>query len=136
MSSTSRPVESSDPNLVVLVDTSDNNSRTLERILSREGFRVTTVKSASDARSILGRERVHAVVSEITLPDATAETFLESALRLCPGARVVFTCTQFEVRRRQRLIERGATACTSLPIDIDELKALLLGRGASRPPRE
>ncbi|MBI1851879.1 MAG: response regulator [Planctomycetes bacterium] len=113
--------------VVLLVDDDQNHARTISRILSRDGFRVAVAKTASDARALLGVERVDAILCELALPDCSAEIFLDFVLGHCPTTRVVFTCSQFDGRRRQRLIERGATECTSLPLDLDRLKALLLG---------
>ena len=113
--------------VVLLVDDDQNHTRTVSKVLSRDGFRVAVAKTASDARALLGVERVDAILCDLTLPDCSAENFLDFVLRACPTARVVFTCSQFDGRRRQRLIERGATECTSLPLDLDQLKTLLLG---------
>ncbi len=119
-------VRSAEPTrLVLIVDPEANHVRTLEKILRRSGFRVARARSATEALRILAEQRVHAILCEVILPDSSAEALLESALTLSPRTLVVFTCGEFEERRRQRLIERGAHECTSLPIDLDRLKALL-----------
>jgi DNA-binding NtrC family response regulator len=111
--------------LVLVVDPDTNHARTLERILRREGYRVLSLRTAASALEVMGVQAVRAVLCEVALPDASAEEFLGFALATNPQTRVIFTCGQFDARRRHRLIERGAVECASLPLDFVRLKALL-----------
>lgn len=111
---------------VLVVDDDEHVRRTIERILLREGYRVTTVASTTEALSWLERKSYKLLLTDLVLPERDGVVLATEAQALHPDLRVLFMTGY----------SRGKLSTQSLPhltkpfsaTDLLELiRALLLG---------
>jgi putative two-component system response regulator len=111
--------------LVLVVDDQDSARQGLMKLLSQEGYRVTSAVNGVDAMDVVLREEPDLVLMDVMMPeldgfDACRKLKSLPATRLTPI--VLITALQ-DSRDRIRGIEAGADDFISKPINFHELKA-------------
>jgi putative two-component system response regulator len=111
--------------LVLVVDDQDSARQGLMKLLSQEGYRVTSATNGADAVDAVVREEPDLVLMDVMMPeldgfDACRQLKSQAATRLTPI--VLITALQ-DSEDRIRGIEAGADDFLSKPINFHELKA-------------
>lgn len=121
---------------VLYVDDHEVERRLVERRLGREGFRVRGAAHRGECLDALREERYDLLLCDLHLDDGSGADLLgqvRPGLHLGP---IVYVSGEHDERKLRGLIESGADAVISKPIDFDRLPALLRslasGSGALR----
>jgi signal transduction histidine kinase/AmiR/NasT family two-component response regulator len=130
-----RPVTLEPRHLLIVED--DHDSRYgLKSLLESEGFRADEAGTAREAETLLSQKRYDAVFMDISLPDADGAELI-GRIRTEPSTAdtpVVALTGATADSDRARIVESGATAYLSKPVDVSKLLdvlAALMGRGAA-----
>ena len=140
MESASAPIADDAPHLLVVDD--DRRIRDLlSRYLQREGYRVTTAKSAAEARARLGSLAFDLLILDVMMPGETGFQ-LAAALRRTSQVPILMLTAKAEAESRIAGLEIGADDYVAKPFEARELSlriANILRRtqpAAAPPPAE
>jgi DNA-binding response OmpR family regulator len=96
---------------------------------------LTVVTSLRDARAALAAGGWQLVISDLMLPDGSAESLLADGLALAPGApRWVVFSAGVQEERRATLAARGVAAMLRKPVPLVELLDTIAGLLRAAPP--
>jgi signal transduction histidine kinase len=112
---------------VLIVEDSEDTLKLLSAMFAREGARVLTATSASEALEHAGSSRPSLVISDIGMPDVDGYEFLQR-LKAMPGMKAVPAIAISGYASdddRQRALGVGYLALVPKPIDIDGLFDLI-----------
>ncbi len=104
------------PPLVLIVDDDPSNLDSLERILSREGWRVARADSGAAALEVLRRERVDVVVSDLMMPVMGGEDLLRATRAVSPETQVVLVTAYGTVEAAVSAMKEGAYDFITKPV--------------------
>ncbi len=117
---------------VLLVDDDDLVRAPLAALLKLHGVRVLTAVSATEALSILTRERADVLFTDIVMPDQDGIELAKQAKKLQPDLRIMFATGYFS---RAASAERLGKLLFK-PLRADEVQAALDDvLGDASPPR-
>ncbi len=111
--------ESSSPNAattVLLVDDERENLEALERIFSREGFRVLSAESGRRALDMCRASRVHVVVSDLMMPGMSGIDLLKALETVAPDAEVVLMTAYGTIETAVEAMRAGAYDFVEKPL--------------------
>jgi signal transduction histidine kinase len=112
---------------VLVVEDSEDTLTLLSAMFAREGARVVTASSATQALEWAGANRPDIVISDIGMPDIDGYEFL-ARLKLMPGMNgvpAIAISGYASDEDRRKAIENGYFALVPKPIDIDLLFDLI-----------
>ena len=110
---------------ILLVASNDNFRSTMSRIHCRCGYTTNLVGSGEEATNALEHEEYDLVLSEVLLPGMCGLTVLCNARQ--HGRKVPFVLLSESETERMKWILSGieGVRCLRLPVDVDQLKAVL-----------
>jgi DNA-binding NtrC family response regulator len=111
-------------NLLLVEDHAESRS-SLAYVLGRDGYRVLEAPNGRQALSIARRERLHAIVLDLKLPDMDGMDVLREVQELAPGLPAVVMTGYGSVDVAVEAMKLGATDFLTKPIHVDQLLALL-----------
>lgn len=121
---------------LLLVACSENFCKTLRRILNRCGYEVDCTRSGEDAIKSLDAGFYDALISEVHLPGEVCGITLMKQIRSAGHEiPVIFLTEQETARVRAALADWSGVACLQMPLDVDQLKALVASRCVTAPER-
>ena len=111
--------------LVLVVDDQDSARQGLMKLLSHEGYSVTSATNGADAMEAVVREEPDLILMDVVMPelngfDTCRQLKSQPATRLTP---IVLITALHDSEDRIRGIEAGADDFLSKPINFDELRA-------------
>jgi two-component system phosphate regulon response regulator OmpR len=119
MESASAPIADDAPHVLVVDD--DRRIRDLlSRYLQREGYRVTTAKSAAEARARLGSLAFDLLILDVMMPGETGFQ-LAAALRRTSQVPILMLTAKAEAESRIAGLEIGADDYVAKPFEAREL---------------
>ena len=95
------------PTLLV-VDDDDANRTTLERMLSKEGFRVLQAASGEEALDIVRKERPAVILTDLKMPGMDGIELLRAAKEITPATEVVLMTAYGTVESAVGAMKEGA----------------------------
>ncbi|GAA4341630.1 response regulator [Flaviaesturariibacter amylovorans] len=113
---------------LLIIDDEPRNIFALGAVLKARGYKVLSAPSAPEGFDVLRREPgISAVLLDMMMPEmdgtaALAALRADEALRHLP---VIAVTAQAMTGDRERVLEAGADAYVSKPVDVDELLRLL-----------
>jgi len=113
--------------LILVVDDSLTVRRVTQRLLQREGYRVSTAKDGLDALERLGQERPAILLSDIEMPRMDGFDLLRN-VRADPafaGLPVVMITSRTAEKHREHAFALGADHYLGKPFSEDELLAIV-----------
>jgi EAL domain-containing protein (putative c-di-GMP-specific phosphodiesterase class I) len=113
------------PPRIAVVDDDAMVANTLTTLLTRDGYTVAKFGSAGDALDYLGRERVDAVLSDVSMPGMTGLELLEKLRAVAPDVPVVFVTGAPRIEDTIRAMELGAFRYLMKPIDRDAVRSVM-----------
>ena len=93
---------------ILIIDDERNIRRTLDMILSGEGYQVFTCASAKAGLDILQKERIHLVLLDIVMPEINGLDLLPKLLEVRPNLAVIMISGHGNVQNAVLAIKRGA----------------------------
>jgi two-component system response regulator HydG len=101
---------------VLVVDDDEANRVTLERILSREGYRVVHADSGRAAMERLRDERVDLVLTDLKMPGMSGIDLLKAARKVDPDVEVVVMTAYGTVETAVEAMKEGAYDFVAKPL--------------------
>jgi chemosensory pili system protein ChpA (sensor histidine kinase/response regulator) len=119
--------------LVMVVDDSLTVRRVTQRLLLREGYRVTLAKDGLEALERLAEERPVVVLSDIEMPRMDGFDLLRNirAEQRLAGMPVVMITSRTAAKHRDYAVQLGCDAYLGKPYSEDELLSLVAGYAAN-----
>jgi len=99
--------ESSDRTLLLL-DDEENILRALTRLLRRDGYRILTATSATEAFELLARNEVQVIVSDQRMPNISGTEFLSQVKQMYPRTMRLVLSGYTDLASVTDAINRGA----------------------------
>ncbi len=106
---------------ILIIDDERNIRRTLDMILSGEGYQVFTCASAQASLDILQKERIHLVLLDIVMPEINGLDLLPKLLGVRPNLAVIMISGHGNVQNAVLAIKRGAYDFLEKPLDRDKV---------------
>ncbi len=112
------------PLRVLLVEDHVDTQKILRRLLEQRGYAVACAGSMTSALTVLAREPVDVLISDIGLPDATGHELMRHVKRLyqVPGIAISGFGMDSDIKCSH---EAGFSAHLTKPVDLNQLEALL-----------
>ena len=117
---------------LLLVEDHETTLRTLERLLTRAGYRVTTADSVATGAQQAERQTFDALISDIGLPDGSGYDLLAKLRLIDPALPAVAVSGYGMEEDIQRSREAGFFAHLTKPIELPQLKKVLREIAAAR----
>jgi signal transduction histidine kinase/DNA-binding response OmpR family regulator len=121
----------SEPARLLLVDDEESVLLTLEAVLEREGYDVTTAASGHTAMGLVASERFDAALLDIRLDDMDGIELLETIHQTQPDCAPIMLTGFASLESAVLAIRQGAYDYLMKPCDLNELK-LTVGRAVER----
>jgi two-component system NtrC family response regulator len=113
------------PHHVLVVDDEPAQRQVLAGFLRKRGYQVTEVSGADAALSLVARETVDLVLSDIRMPGRSGAELLEEVRGLNPEVPVILMTAYGTIASAVEAMKRGAADYLTKPIDLDELEILV-----------
>ncbi|MCC5877611.1 MAG: sigma-54-dependent Fis family transcriptional regulator [Candidatus Sumerlaeia bacterium] len=110
---------------VVVLDDEENMGKVLGKLLTMEGFKVTTFSDPREALSHVRKEKVAVLVSDLRMPGMTGEEVLESLRTDKISTEVVLMTAYGTVESAMRCVHAGAFDYITKPFDTDRLLSIV-----------
>ena len=112
---------------LLVVDDEPNMRTVLTGLLSREGYVVEAAANGRAALEALERSggNVHAVLTDLRMPEMDGMTLLEEIVRRYPGRPVVMLTAHGTVDTAVEAMKAGAVDFVTKPFNADELRAVM-----------
>ncbi len=110
---------------ILLVDDEERILDALERTLRREGYRILTATSGTDALRLLEGGTVDAILSDHKMPGQSGLDLLAQAAARCPQAVRILVSGWPEEVAPERMRALGIRALVAKPWDAHALRATL-----------
>jgi len=117
---------------VLVVDDERAVLSVLERLLTRDGHRVTAASSGAAALAMLREHRYDLVITDLGMPEVSGHKVARLARLLYPSMPVILATGWGETVSPEQLASIGATHLLSKPYAYEELMAAV--EAAMRPP--
>lgn len=106
---------------ILVIDDDQDLCTLLSRLLSKNGYAVTTANRGAVAREEMARKHFALVLCDHRLPDTDAPRMLEHIRTSSPGTQVIIITGYSEVRLAVELMRKGAFDYIGKPLYPDEL---------------
>jgi DNA-binding NtrC family response regulator len=112
---------------VLVVDDEENLLVLLDRILSKEGYRVITANNAYKALDSVDKGDIRAAIVDIQMYPINGVLLLAEIRRRSPSTQVIMMTAFPTTDRRNDCLKYGATKFLTKPLEISKLKTVLGG---------
>lgn len=106
---------------ILIIDDERNIRRTLDMILSGEGYRVFTCASGHEGLAAVKKEPIHVVLLDIVMPEINGLDLLPKLLKARPDLAVVVISGHGNVQNAVRAIKLGAYDFLEKPLSRDRV---------------
>ena len=110
---------------VLVVDDEENLLVLLERILSREGFAVSTAGNAYQALDLVDKNDFGLAILDIKMFPVDGVALLSEIKKRSPTTHVVMVTAYPTIDTRNECLKIGASTYLTKPLDIQELKSVV-----------
>ena len=108
---------------ILIVDDEENLLLLLERILSKQGYKVATAQNSHEALSLLETEAFELAILDIKMFPVDGVGLLAEIKNRRPSTEVIMITAYPTADTRNECLKRGASTYLTKPIDIQELKS-------------
>lgn len=106
---------------ILIIDDERNIRRTLDMILSGEGYQVFACASAQAGLDVIKKERIHLVLLDIVMPEINGLDLLPKLLEVRPNLAIIMISGHGNVQNAVLAIKRGAYDFLEKPLDRDKV---------------
>ena len=110
---------------LLVVDDERNMLLMLNRVLSKDGYHVTTANNADQALKLIDSEIFHVAVLDIKMVPMDGVELLKEIRKRSPDTRVIMTTAYPTVESRNECIKLGASGYLVKPVEMSKLKEAL-----------
>nr|WP_307726381.1 response regulator [Trichlorobacter sp.] len=115
----------------MVVDDEENTRLALTRLLSREGYEVTTAANGLEALSSLRNSPAELIITDLNMPEMNGLVFLRELKREYPASNVIMITAFGEVESYLEALNLGAFEYLNKPLRLEELRKVM---GKMFPP--
>lgn len=119
------PVASNDDMLILVVDDHPINRRLLADQLAALGYRCKAVSSGADALSLLSKQHIDIVLSDVNMPDMDGYRLTRCIRQRGLTLPVIGVTANALAQEQQRCLQSGMDGCLSKPVTLDMLNQTL-----------
>jgi DNA-binding NtrC family response regulator len=110
---------------VLVVDDEENLLVLLDRILSKEGYKVNTAFNSYQALDLVEKRRFRVAILDIKMFPLDGVALLSEIKNRSPSTQVIMITAYPTVDTRNECLRRGATSYLTKPLDIQQLKSVV-----------
>src|SRR6187399_211512 len=101
---------------VLVVEDDRSNLESLERLFSRENYRVITAHDAKSALDLMRKQRTHVVVTDLMMPGLSGMDLLKAIKTISPETEVVMMTAYGTVETAVEAMRAGAYDFVEKPL--------------------
>lgn len=113
------------PTPILIVDDEDNLLVLLDRVLSKDGYRVSVAHGSRQALDLIKEENFCAAILDIRMFPLDGVALLSEIKRQAPSTHVIMITAYPTAETRDECFRKGATAYLTKPLDIQKLKGVM-----------
>ena len=110
---------------ILIVDDEENARIALSKILTLEGYDVSSARNGLEALDSLQKRDVELVITDINMPEMDGLTFLRELSRSHPKSNVIMITGYGEVESYLEAMDLGAFEYINKPVKYDDLKRVI-----------
>lgn len=110
---------------ILIVDDEENARVALSKILSHEGYDVSSAGNGLLALDFLRNRDVDLIITDINMPEMNGLTFLRELNRSHPQSSVIMITAYGEVESYLEAMDLGAFEYINKPVRYDDLKKII-----------
>lgn len=110
---------------ILIVDDEENARIGLEKLLSRDGYQVSSVANGFEALDHLSRHPADLVITDINMPEMNGLVFLRELNWAHPTISVIMVTAYGGVESYLEAMNLGAFEYLNKPVKMDELKSVI-----------
>ncbi len=114
-----------EPTSVLIVDDESEVLSVIQEMLEGENYRLFPAYSVEEARSILHRENINIVLTDLLLGDGSGADILEEAKKIHPDSLTIFMTGRPTIQNAIKLIKQGACDYLAKPFGLETLRMTL-----------
>lgn len=108
---------------ILIVDDEENLLLLLEKILSKQGYKVATAQNSYEALSLLETEAFELAILDIKMFPVDGVRLLAEIKNRRPSTEVIMITAYPTADTRNECLKKGASTYLTKPLDIQELKS-------------
>lgn len=112
-------------NKVLIVDDDRTARKNIEHVLRKDGYRVTTAASGSEAIALLEKDYFDLVVTDLKMEDVDGMEVLEKAKARDAGVEVIMISGYATTPTTVEAMRKGSYHFLAKPFEIEELRAVI-----------
>jgi len=110
---------------ILIVDDEENARVALSKILTHEGFHVSSAGNGVEALNFLQNREVELIITDMNMPEMNGLTFLRELNRRHPQSNVIMITAYGEVESYLEAMNLGAFEYINKPVRYDDLKKVI-----------
>jgi len=110
---------------ILIVDDEENARVALSKILTLEGYDVSSARNGLEALGSLQKRDVELIITDINMPEMNGLTFLRELSRRHPKSNVIMITGYGEVESYLEAMDLGAFEYINKPVKYDDLKKII-----------
>jgi DNA-binding NtrC family response regulator len=110
---------------ILIVDDEENARVALSKILTHEGYDVSSAGNGLEALNFLQHRDVELIITDINMPEMNGLTFLRELGRRHPRSNVIMITAYGEVESYLEAMDLGAFEYINKPVKYDDLRKVI-----------
>lgn len=110
---------------ILVVDDEENARVALSKILTHDGYDVSSAKNGVEALNYLRSNEVELIITDLNMPEMNGLTFLRELNRCHPTSNVIMITAYGEVESYLEAMTLGAFEYINKPVKYDDLKKII-----------
>lgn len=110
---------------ILVVDDEENARMALSKILTHDGYEVSSAKNGLDALNFLRSKEVELIITDLNMPEMDGLMFLRELNRSHPASNVIMITAYGEVESYLEAMTLGAFEYINKPVKYDDLKKVI-----------
>jgi DNA-binding NtrC family response regulator len=110
---------------ILVVDDEENARMALSKILTHDGYEVSSAGNGLEALNFLRSNAVELIITDLNMPEMNGLMFLRELKRSYPASKVIMITAYGEVESYLEAITLGAFEYINKPVKYDDLKKVI-----------
>ncbi len=110
---------------ILVVDDEENARVALSKILTHDGYDVSSAGNGLEALNFLRNNAVELIITDLNMPEMNGLAFLRELKRSYPSSKVIMITAYGEVESYLEAITLGAFEYINKPVKYDDLKKVI-----------
>jgi len=112
-------------NRILVVDDEENARVALSKILTHDGYEVSSAENGVEALNFLRNKNVELIITDLNMPEMDGLSFLRELNHSYPASNVIMITAYGEVESYIEAMTLGAFEYINKPVRYDELKKVI-----------